>query len=97
VLLAGLALSWSSSEQPSGHAAALPLSRVVRAPLCSAQGIAGTIARQRATRNPEHTAAAAASALMTCARAGGFITISPPARRRSAADRCALPATGPPG
>jgi hypothetical protein len=42
-----------------------PLSRVVRAPLPSPQGIAGTIARQRATRNP-----AAAPALMTCARAG---------------------------
>jgi len=46
-----------------------PVSRLVRAPLPSTQGITGTIARQRATRNPEHTAAAA-SALMTCARAG---------------------------
>jgi len=46
-----------------------PFSRVVRAQLPSTQGIAGTIACQRATRNPEHTAAVA-SALMTCARAG---------------------------
>ena len=39
---------------------ALPLSRALRAPPPSTQGVAGTIARQKATRNPKPTAAASA-------------------------------------
>ena len=53
---------------------ALPISRVLGAPLPSLRGVTGTIARQNAMRNPKRTAAAA-SALMICVGLVSFITI----------------------
>ena len=57
-----------------GRTVALPISRVLGAPLPSLRGVAGTIARQNAMRNPKRTAAAA-SALMICVGLVSFITI----------------------
>jgi putative ABC transport system permease protein len=57
-----------------GRTVSLPISRVLGAPLPSLRGVAGTIARQNATRNPKRTAAAA-SALMICVGLVSFITI----------------------
>jgi putative ABC transport system permease protein len=57
-----------------GRTVSLPISRVLGAPLPSLRGVAGTIARQNATRNPKRTAAAA-SALMICVGMVSFITI----------------------
>ena len=57
-----------------GRTVALPISRVLGAPLPSLRGVTGTIARQNATRNPKRTAAAA-SALMICVGLVSFITI----------------------
>ena len=57
-----------------GRTVALPISRVLGAPLPSLRGVTGTIARQNAMRNPKRTAAAA-SALMICVGLVSFITI----------------------
>ncbi|HET6793716.1 MAG TPA: ABC transporter permease, partial [Acidimicrobiales bacterium] len=57
-----------------GRTVSLPLSRVLAAPLPRLRGIAGTLARQNAMRNPKRTAATA-SALMVCVALVGFITI----------------------
>jgi putative ABC transport system permease protein len=57
-----------------GRTVSLPISRVLGAPLPSLRGVAGTIARQNATRNPKRTAAAA-SALMICVGLVSFVTI----------------------
>jgi putative ABC transport system permease protein len=57
-----------------GRTVALPLSRVLGAPLPAVRGVAGTIARENAMRNPKRTAAAA-SALMICVGLVSFITI----------------------
>jgi len=57
-----------------GRTVSLPISRVLGAPLPSLRGVAGTIARQNATRNPKRTAAAA-SALMICVGLVTFINI----------------------
>lgn len=65
-----------------GRTVALPLSRVVGAPLPRLRGIAGTIARQNAMRNPRRTAATA-SALMICVGLVGFITIFASSARAS--------------
>jgi putative ABC transport system permease protein len=57
-----------------GRTVSLPLSRVLGAPLPAVRGIAGTIARENAMRNPKRTAATA-SALMICVGLVSFITI----------------------
>ena len=57
-----------------GRTVSLPISRVLGAPLPALRGVAGTIARQNATRNPKRTAAAA-SALMICVGLVSFVTI----------------------
>ena len=57
-----------------GRTVSLPISRVLGAPLPSLRGVAGTVARQNATRNPRRTAAAA-SALMICVGLVSFVTI----------------------
>ena len=57
-----------------GRTVALPISRVLGAPLPRLRGVAGTIARQNAMRNPKRTAAAA-SALMICVGMVTFINI----------------------
>ena len=57
-----------------GRTVALPISRVLGAPLPALRGVTGTIARQNAMRNPKRTAAAA-SALMICVGLVSFITI----------------------
>ena len=57
-----------------GRTVALPLSRVLGAPLPAVRGVAGTIARENAMRNPKRTAATA-SALMICVGLVSFITI----------------------
>ena len=57
-----------------GRTVSLPISRVLGAPLPRLRGVAGTIARQNAMRNPKRTAAAA-SALMICVGMVTFITI----------------------
>lgn len=57
-----------------GRTVSLPISSVLGAPLPRLRGVAGTIARQNATRNPKRTAAAA-SALMICVGLVSFITI----------------------
>jgi len=57
-----------------GRTVALPISRVLGAPLPSLRGVTGTIARQNAMRNPKRTAAAA-SALMICVGMVSFISI----------------------
>jgi len=57
-----------------GRTVSLPISRVLGAPLPRLRGVAGTIARQNAMRNPKRTAAAA-SALMICVGTVTFITI----------------------
>jgi putative ABC transport system permease protein len=57
-----------------GRTVSLPISRVLGAPLPSLRGVAGTIARQNAMRNPKRTAAAA-SALMICVGLVSFVTI----------------------
>ena len=57
-----------------GRTVSLPISRVLGAPLPRLRGVAGTIARQNAMRNPKRTAAAA-SALMICVGLVSFITI----------------------
>ena len=66
--------SWSSSGGHPGRTVALPISRVLGAPLPSLRGVTGTIARQNAMRNPKRTAAAA-SALMICVGMVSFISI----------------------
>jgi len=57
-----------------GRTVSLPISRALGAPLPRLRGVAGTIARQNAMRNPKRTAAAA-SALMICVGMVTFITI----------------------
>jgi putative ABC transport system permease protein len=57
-----------------GRTVALPLSRVLGAPLPRLRGAAGVIARRNAMRNPKRTAATA-SALMVCVGLVGSITI----------------------
>jgi putative ABC transport system permease protein len=57
-----------------GRTVALPLSRILAAPLPRLRGAAGVIARQNAMRNPKRTAATA-SALMICVGLVGSITI----------------------
>jgi putative ABC transport system permease protein len=57
-----------------GRTVSLPLSRVLGAPLPAVRGVAGTIARENAMRNPKRTAATA-SALMICVGLVSFITI----------------------
>ncbi len=57
-----------------GRTVSLPISRVLGAPLPALRGVAGTIARQNAMRNPKRTAAAA-SALMICVGLVSFVTI----------------------
>ena len=57
-----------------GETIALPLSRVIGAPLPRLRGITGQLARENAMRNPKRTAATA-SALMIGVGLVGFITI----------------------
>ena len=57
-----------------GRTIALPLSRVIGAPLPRLRGVAGDLARENAMRNPKRTAASA-SALMIGVGLVGFITI----------------------
>jgi len=57
-----------------GRTVALPLSRLIGAPLPRLRGITGEIARENAMRNPKRTAASA-SALMIGVGLVGFITI----------------------
>ncbi|HVE63642.1 MAG TPA: FtsX-like permease family protein [Mycobacteriales bacterium] len=57
-----------------GPVIARPVSRVLGAPLPRIQGVAGTLARENAMRNPRRTAATA-SALMIGVALVGFITI----------------------
>ena len=57
-----------------GRTIALPLSRVIGAPLPKVRGITGELARENAMRNPKRTAASA-SALMIGVGLVGFITI----------------------
>jgi len=57
-----------------GRTVALPLSRVIGAPLPRLRGVSGTVAYQNAMRNPKRTAATA-SALMICVGLVSFFTI----------------------
>jgi len=57
-----------------GRTVALPLSRLIGAPLPRLRGVTGEIARENAMRNPKRTAASA-SALMIGVGLVGFITI----------------------
>ena len=57
-----------------GRTIALPLSRVIGAPLPRVKGVTGTLARENTMRNPKRTAASA-SALMIGVGLVGFITI----------------------
>ncbi|MGZ6777149.1 MAG: ABC transporter permease, partial [Blastococcus sp.] len=57
-----------------GRTIALPLSRVIGAPLPRLRGVTGDLARENAMRNPKRTAASA-SALMIGVGLVGFITI----------------------
>ncbi len=57
-----------------GRTVALPLSRMIGAPLPRLRGITGELARENAMRNPKRTAASA-SALMIGVGVVGFITI----------------------
>ena len=57
-----------------GRTIALPLSRIIGAPLPRLRGVTGSLARENAMRNPKRTAASA-SALMIGVGLVGFITI----------------------
>ena len=57
-----------------GRTVALPLSRLIGAPLLRLRGLTGALARENAMRNPKRTAATA-SALMIGVGLVGFITI----------------------
>ena len=57
-----------------GRTIALPLSRVIGAPLPAALGVTGTLARENTMRNPKRTAASA-SALMIGVGLVAFITV----------------------
>jgi putative ABC transport system permease protein len=65
-----------------GRTIALPLSRVIGAPLPRLRGITGALARENAMRNPKRTAATA-SALMIGVGLVGFITILAASTRAS--------------
>jgi putative ABC transport system permease protein len=68
-----------------GPVIARPLSRVIGAPLPRLRGVAGTLARENAMRNPKRTAATAA-ALMIGVGLVGFITIIASSARASVDD-----------
>ncbi|HEV3400239.1 MAG TPA: FtsX-like permease family protein [Acidimicrobiales bacterium] len=65
-----------------GRTIALPLSRMIGAPLPRVRGITGSLARENAMRNPKRTAATA-SALMIGVGLVGFITILAASTRTS--------------
>ncbi|HEX2272768.1 MAG TPA: FtsX-like permease family protein, partial [Acidimicrobiales bacterium] len=65
-----------------GRTIALPLSRMIGAPLPRLRGITGNLARENAMRNPKRTAATA-SALMIGVGLVGFITILAASTRTS--------------
>ena len=65
-----------------GRTIALPLSRMIGAPLPRLRGITGALARENAMRNPKRTAATA-SALMIGVGLVGFITILAASTRAS--------------
>ena len=65
-----------------GRTIALPLSRMLGAPLPRLRGITGTLARENAMRNPKRTASTA-SALMIGVGLVGFITILAASTRAS--------------
>ena len=65
-----------------GRTIALPLSRLIGAPLPRLRGITGALARENAMRNPKRTAATA-SALMIGVGLVGFITILAASTRAS--------------
>jgi putative ABC transport system permease protein len=65
-----------------GRTIALPLSRMIGAPLPRLRGITGSLARENAMRNPKRTAATA-SALMIGVGLVGFITVLAASTRTS--------------
>jgi putative ABC transport system permease protein len=74
MLIGGGALIVFFGVSVLGETIALPLSRVIGAPLPRLRGITGQLARENAMRNPKRTAATA-SALMIGVGLVGFITI----------------------